>query len=439
MESEPQRRRRILVVGAYGLIGAYVLARLQARRIDIVAFGRDIEAAARRFPYARWIAGDMATMTRPEDWNEAITGVDAVVNCAGALQDGPRDDLEAVHVEGTLALYKACAAAGVRRVVHVSAAGVATGRPTPFSRTKLAAEEGLKALDLDWLILRPGFVLAPNAHGGSALLRGLAAFPLAIPAVHSRSVVQPVSVEDVAEAVARAAEAWRHARVSIDLVAPDKTTLTELLVAMRGWLGLPPARVLRIPAAIAWPFALAANLAGRLGWRSPMGTTTLRQLKTGITGDSDSAQRVLGIKPRDLASMLTAWPSGVQERWFARLYFLKPLAVLTLALFWIASGVIGLVGHERAAELSLAAGWPPLLATAAVIAGSLLDILLGAMALVRRRSALALRAMVLVTIAYLVAASLIAPTLWLDPLGPLLKTIPAALLALIALAVMDER
>jgi len=423
MESEPQRRRRILVVGAYGLIGAYVLARLQARRIDVVAFGRDIEAAARRFPYAQWIAGDMATMTKPEDWNAAIAGVDAVVNCAGALLDGPRDDLEAVHVEGTLALYKACAAAGVRRVVHVSAAGIATGRPTPFSRSKLAAEEGLKALDLDWLILRPGFVLAPTAYG----------------AVHSRSVVQPVSVEDVAEAVARAAEAWRHARVSIDLVAPDKTTLADLLVAMRGWLGLPPARVLRIPAAIAWPFALVANLAGRLGWRSPMRTTTLRQMKSGIAGDSDSAQRVLGIKPRDLASMLTAWPSGVQERWFARLYFLKPLAILTLALFWMASGVIGLVGHERAAELSLAANWPPLLGTAAVIAGSLLDILLGAMVLVRRRSALALRAMVLLTIVYLVAASLIAPTLWLDPLGPLVKTIPAALLALITLAVMDER
>jgi len=251
--------------------------------------------------------------------------------------------------------------------------------------------------------------------------------------------VQPVSVEDVAEAVARAAEAWRHARVSIDLVAPDKTTLADLLVAMRGWLGLPPARVLRIPAAIAWPFALVANLAGRLGWRSPMRTTTLRQMKSGIAGDSDSAQRVLGIKPRDLASMLTAWPSGVQERWFARLYFLKPLAILTLALFWMASGVIGLVGHERAAELSLAANWPPLLGTAAVIAGSLLDILLGAMVLVRRRSALALRAMVLLTIVYLVAASLIAPTLWLDPLGPLVKTIPAALLALITLAVMDER
>lgn len=439
MESEPQRRRRILVVGAYGLIGAYVLARLQARRIDVVAFGRDIEAAARRFPFAQWIAGDMAAMMKPEDWQQAIAGVDAVVNCAGALQDGPRDHLDAVHVEGTLALYKACVAASVKRVVHVSVAGIEAGRPTAFSRTKLAAEEGLKALDLDWVILRPGFVLAPTAHGGSALLRGLAAFPLAVPVVHGRSVVQPVSVEDVAEAVARAAEPWRHARVSIDLVAPDRTTLAELLVAMRAWLGLPPAPLLRVPAAIAWPFALAANLAGRLGWRSPMRSTSLRQLKAGITGDGDSAQRVLGIKPRDLAAMLTAWPSGVQERWFARLYFLKPLAILTLGLFWMASGVIGLVSHGSAAELARAAGWPPLLATSAVIAGSLLSILLGALALVRRRSIPALRAMVLLTIVYLVAASIIAPALWLDPLGPLVKTIPAALLALLTLAVMDER
>ncbi|MCX5516678.1 NADH-ubiquinone oxidoreductase [Kaistia algarum] len=439
MDAEPQRRRRILVVGGYGLIGAYVLARLQARNLDIVGFGREIEVAARRFPYAKWIAGDMATMTTPDAWQEALSGVDAVVNCAGALQNGPRDHLAVAHVEGTLALYRACVTAGVRRVVHVSAAGVVPGRPTAFNRTKQEAEDGLKALDLDWLILRPGFVIAPSAYGGSALLRGLAAFPLVIPVVHSRSIVQPVSVEDVAEAVIRATEPWRHARLSIDIVSTDTPTFADILTRMRGWLGLAPAPVLRIPAFLAWPFVLIADLVGGLGWRSPMRSTAMRQLKAGITGDGEAAQRVLGIKPRDFTSMLAAWPSGVQERWFARLYFLKPLAILTLALFWLASGAIGLARLDLATSTLDVIGWPPLVATGAIAVGSLAAIALGLAACVRSQSRRALKLMAVLPVLFGAAATAMQPGLWLNPLGPLVKLVPAVVLALVASALMDER
>ncbi|MBN8998118.1 MAG: SDR family oxidoreductase, partial [Rhizobiales bacterium] len=260
-----------------------------------------------------------------------------------------------------------------------------------------------------------------------------------MPVVHGRALVQPVSVEDVAEGVARAAEGWRNARMTIDLVGPDRVPLADLLGALRGWLGLAPAPALRIPSLFAWPFALCADLAGWLGWRSPLRSTTLRQLKAGVVGDGEVAQRVLGVKPHGLASMLASWPSGVQERWFARLYFLKPLAILTLALFWIASGIIGLVGRDAAAAILEGAGAPALVAMAAVIAGSLLDMALGALVLVRRRTVAALNAMLVVSLAYLVAASIFVPGLWLDPLGPLVKIVPAALLALVALAMMDER
>ena len=105
-------------------------------------------------------------------------------------------------------------------------------------RTKLAAEAILRGGCLDWIILRPGLVLAPTAYGGSALLRGLAALPFLVPSVYSTSIVQVVSAEDVAAAVAYALQAEAPIRISVDLVHADLLSLDQL----RRWLGLPLAR-----------------------------------------------------------------------------------------------------------------------------------------------------------------------------------------------------
>ena len=137
--------------------------------------------------------------------------------------------------------------------------------------------------------------------------------------------------------------------------------------------------------------------------------------------------------------MLAGWPSGVQERWFARLYFLKPVGLAALIGFWLASGVIGLtVGRQHAAAL-LAPSLSPPLAHAAVVVGAVLDIGLAALALFRRTTPTALKGMIAVTVAYLAGATIVRPELWADPLGPLVKTVPAAVLALVMLAVMSER
>src|ERR1700755_1283329 len=99
---------RVLVTGAYGLIGAACLARLHRDGHILVGAGREIRQAQRRFPYARWIKADFHALTTPQSWYPLIAGIDAVVNCAGALQDGVRDDLQRVHVDAPSALFTAC-------------------------------------------------------------------------------------------------------------------------------------------------------------------------------------------------------------------------------------------------------------------------------------------------------------------------------------------
>ncbi|MGE0716702.1 MAG: DoxX-like family protein [Alphaproteobacteria bacterium] len=429
---------RVVVTGAYGLIGAQVVAHLRARGDEVVGSGRDIATAARRFVGMEWVAIDLARAPQSA-WEAVLGGADAVVNCAGALQDGPRDDLEALHVEGVRRLVAACRTRGVRRFVHVSAAGVVPEGTTAFNRTKLAAEAAIRATELDWVILRPGFVLAPVAYGGSGLLRGLAGFPFLTPLVHAESVVQVVSAHDLAEAVGRALAPDAPARITVDLVHGEETTLGAIVPEIRRWLGLPHAPTLHLPGAVARLSAGVADALARLGWRSPMRRTTLEQLRMGVRGDGGAAGRLLGLRLASLREILDRWPAGVQERWYARLYFLKPAVLVGLGLFWLLSGLIGLMRVLEATAILTAAGVAPLAATAAVVGGAAVDIALAVALAVRRRARAALVGMIVVSAGYLFGGTLLRPDLWADPLGPFLKIVPAALLAAAALATLDER
>jgi uncharacterized protein YbjT (DUF2867 family) len=100
-----------------------------------------------------------------------------MVNCAGTLQDAPGESTEGVHHRGVVVLTEACENQGVRRLVHLSAAGVER-EASSFSATKHAGDAQIVASNLDWVILRPSVVIGHSAYSGSALMRGLAALPV---------------------------------------------------------------------------------------------------------------------------------------------------------------------------------------------------------------------------------------------------------------------
>src|SRR5262249_3275819 len=149
-------------------------------------------------------------------------------------------------------------------------------------------------------------------------------------------------IDDVTEAVARALASDAPSRVKVDLVHGRSVSIGELVTTLRAWLGLKPAPVVRVPPRMARVTAAFADLLGLLGWRSPMRAAALEELRFGVQGDGHAAQRVLGIAPKSLQQTLDAWPSGVQERWFAKSYFLKPAVLVALAAYWLLSGAIGL-------------------------------------------------------------------------------------------------
>ena len=431
---------RILITGAYGLIGSACTARLLRHGHAVVGVGRDVAAARRSFPDVQWIAADVARLDTTAAWRPLLTGIDAVLNCVGVLQDSARDNTRGIHITATCALFDACAEAGIRRVVHVSAIGAALDGPTEFSRTKAQAEAHLSALDLDWVILRPALVISPIAYGGTAMLRGLAGIPLLTPVIAPDARIQIVSVHDVVETVAFALAPSAPGRVTWEPAHPQTHRLADIVVAMRQWLGWPPRPVIAMPNAVARLTASVADALGWLGWRSPARSTAVAQLTAGVVGEPSSWIAATGIKPQGLQDILAAHPAGVQERWFARLYLLKPVAIAVLALFWFATGVIAL-GPGRASSLAHlhAAGVDVPLDQIILIGGAIFDIVLGLLLLVRRAARAVLITMLAVTPFYVLAGTLLSPELWADPLGPLTKIGPLMIATLFALAILDER
>ncbi|HEX7080038.1 MAG TPA: SDR family oxidoreductase [Gammaproteobacteria bacterium] len=426
---------RVLLLGASGLIGSAVLARL-------VKHGREVTAVARRpgadLPGVEWVELDIAAATSPLDWRPHLAGVEAVVNCAGVLQDAPGDHTQGVHVDGVAALYRACEDGGPRRIVHLSAIGADRGALSPFSATKKAGEDALTSRDLDWVILRPSVVVGRPAGGGSALLRGLAGLP-AIPDPPDAGPLQIVQLDDVVDTILFFVEPSTPARIALDVAGPERLAFGDAVLAFRRWLRFRPARRARFPR---WLMALAYRLgdfAALLGWRTPIRTTARHELVRGAIGDPSAWIATTGIAPQRLADALAAEPASVQERRFARLYFLKPVVLAVLAAFWILTGVISLgPGWEIGLEY-MERGGVGALAAPGVVAGAVADIVIGIGIAVRRTAVPALWAAVVLSVFYLVAGTILLPSLWTDPIGPMMKIWPIIALNLVALAIVDDR
>ncbi|EGE58695.1 UNVERIFIED_ORG: uncharacterized protein YbjT (DUF2867 family) [Rhizobium esperanzae] len=421
----------ILILGATGFLGSVVAARLVADGHAVTGLGRNPAKSRLKQPAIDWRRADLAQMTKPEDWEDLLKDRHAIVNCAGALQDGLSDDLSATQADAMLALY-AAAKRSRPLIVQISARTTGAAADLPFLSAKRLADEALVASDLPHLILRPALVLGRNAHGGSSLLRALAAFPLALPLVHAESPVETLSVDDVAQAVSWAVAG--ELRGDIVLAADEALTLADLVRLHRQWLGLPPARVFSLAPWLTKPVTWLADMAGRLGWRSPLRSTAMTVMSEGIR----SAKRERGLVATSAAATLSANPSGVQDLWFARLYLLKPLVIVGLSAFWLLSGLIPLLALEKTSAHFLPF-MPESAASALTLATCLVDVALGAAVLVRPLAKRALLGMLAVSLAYLTGGTLLEPALWLDPLGPLVKVLPSIVLTLTALATLDER
>jgi hypothetical protein len=160
----------------------------------------------------------------------------------------------------------------------------------------------------------------------------------------------------------------------------------------------------------------------------------------GAIGDADALTRATGIAPRDVGTAFARAPASVQERWFARLYLLKPVVFVVFAAFWIATGLVSLgPGRERGVALVMEGGTSRTVALLATVSGGLADIVIGLLIAFRRSARFGLYAAFLISVAYAIIGTILVPRLWIDPLGPMLKIAPVMVFNLVALAILEDR
>lgn len=423
---------RILLIGGTGLLGSAIHARLSAEGHACVLLSRHPTVPSD----TRHVALDMARTTDAARWKSLLAGVDAVINAAGALQG---QDMQGVHVAGSAGLYTACESAGVRRVILFSAIGTNRDAPSEFSRTKREGEAVLMARDLDWVVLRPSIVVGRAAYGGSALLRGLASLPV-LPVMPDTAAIQPVHLDDLVETVLFFLQPGAPSRIALDLAGPRQMAFSDAVALFRHWLRWRPAYRLHLPAWAASGAYRAGDVAQMLGWRPPVNSTAQAEMRRGATGDPQPWRQATGVTPRSLEAALAGEPASVQERWFARLYALKPLIFGVFGLFWIVTGVISLgPGWEIGMSLLREGGLQDGFAALTVIAGALADFVIGLAILWRPVSRYGLWAALIISLTYVVIGTALVPRLWADPLGPMLKIWPVLMLNLVAMAIREDR
>ncbi|MDQ7247431.1 SDR family oxidoreductase [Dongia sedimenti] len=426
-------KANVLVLGATGFIGRRIVAAIAQAGYAPVGAVRRPALFSRMFPGCRAIACDLARDVEPEIWQSRLADIDAVINCAGVLSDAHS---HAVHVAAPKALHTACVAANVRRVVHISAISAAPEAGTPYAEEKRAAEIDLQSRDLDWVILRPSLVFAEGTHGGTSALRGLAAFPFVIPVPGTgEQRFSPIHAEDLSAAVVRLLAADAPVKQVLEPCGPESMSLREIVVAWRAWLGLRDAPVLQVPMALV---RASGRVFDRLGG-GPLSTTAIRQIEHGNAGDGPAFAAAIGLAPRSMRAWLMTRPSSVQDKWHARLCFLRPILRWVLGLSWLASGVIGLLASTDLAAAILGRFGAGALAAPVQWATSLLDIGI-AVAILARRWPGAMLAVQLVTVGgYTLVISIADPALWAEPLGPLVKNAAFLALAATVAALEDDR
>ena len=413
---------KILITGGTGFLGGHIAARLARDGHRLTLAVRDpararVRAPSGAFDYA---AVDFTRATHSADWLPLLGGVDVVINAVGILRERGGQTFDLLHRRAPSALFSACAEAGVKRVIQVSALGADAGARSGYHLSKRAADEFLLGLPVPAAIVQPSLVYGPG--GASASLFGLlASLPLIPVPGRGDQPVQPLHLDDLVELVARLVDGELPEEPRIAAVGPRPLTLREFLAALRAALGIRrPAHFLPVPDALTDAAArLAAVLPGAL-----FDAETLAMLRRGNTADPSAMRRLLGREPRPVEAFIPRQQAEA-ARLAAQLQWLLPLLRASLAFVWILTGIVSLGLYPVADSFALLAraGVPEAFRPAALYGAALLDLALGVLMLASRRRAV-LVAQAGLILAYTAIISWKLPEFWLHPYGPVSKNLP---------------
>jgi uncharacterized protein YbjT (DUF2867 family) len=422
---------RVLVTGASGFIGRALAEALLRQGHQVVCAARHPPALEFGGQTCEALAVDFAATPPVSWWMPHLARVDAVVNAVGILREQDGQTFGALHADAPIALFNACALAGVHVVVQVSALGADEQAQSRYHLTKKAADDALRELPVRAGIVQPSLVYGPGG-ASTGLFHQLAAMPLLVFPRGGDMLVQPVHVDDVVEGVLALLKEPPAQQLTVPFVGPAPLTMRDYLAQLRSGLGVGGRlRVLAMPEAL---FRSAAAVAAHVPGSS-LDPDTAGMLLRGNAAPSDAFTRLLGRPPRPVSAFV-AKPVAPALRSEAALAIWLPVLRISIALLWLWTGIVslGLYPVEDSLALLDRVGLHGAAAQLALYGAAGLNLLLGVLTLAsppRWRSAVWASQLLLITL-YTLLISLFLPEYWLHPYGPISKNLP--LMAAIALA-----
>ena len=279
--------KNILLIGGTGFLGSAVVRELARRPASADSC---FTLPTRRCDHAKHLlvlptanvidadVHDPATLAR------LMAGQDAVISLVGVLKGGEGEPygkgFARAHVELPQKIAAAAKAAGVRRVLHVSALKAAADAPSGYLRSKAAGEAVLQSAGLDLTIFRPSVIFGPG-DSFLTLFAKLAKIAPLFPLAGADARFQPVWVEDVAATVADSLQRAESIGAAYDLCGPTQYSLRQLVGYAAAVAGHPRA-IIGLPEAIAWLQAWAMEFIPN----GPMTRDNIRSMRVASVCDS---------------------------------------------------------------------------------------------------------------------------------------------------------
>lgn len=313
--------QRILVLGGSGFVGRHVCEHLVRAGYRVTVPTRHLSraSAVQHLPgltVLRAQVHDEATLAR------LVHGHDAVVNLIAVLH-GDAQRFEQVHVQLPQRIASAMQAAGVQRLVHVSALGADAQGPSMYQRSKARGEAVLQAAKLELSVLRPSVIFGAEDRFLNlfADLQQVAPF---VPLAGSGTRFQPVWVNDVAAAVVRCLQERRTIGQTYEVCGPEVFTLAELVRHAGRWAGVNAGQgrpMVPLPRWVGWLQALAMEM---LPGEPLMSRDNLASMKVdNVASGQLPGLQALGITPAAASGVAPAYlghkgPRSPLERFRAR-------------------------------------------------------------------------------------------------------------------------
>lgn len=300
----------VTVFGGSGFVGRHVVRALARRgyRIRVAVRRPDLAFFLQPLGNVGQISFVQANLRYRASVDQAVQGADHVVNCVGILFESGRNSFDAVQDFGARAVAEAARSAGAR-LTHVSAIGADAKSGSDYAASKGRAEAAVLSIKPDAVILRPSIIFGPE-DGFFNKFAAMAKIMPVLPLVGGgKTKFQPVHVEDVAEAVARAVDGKLVPGKIYELGGRDVLTFRECLETMLTVVGR-KRPFLTLPFGIA---SLIGSLSSMIPFVKPALTSDQVKLLRSDNVVSDAAKAEgrtlegMGISPASVESILPTY------------------------------------------------------------------------------------------------------------------------------------